>query len=292
MSETDPAGSAPPPARTGPSWTDLGPRIISAIVIIAIVATALYFGSYIFAGVVGVVVALAYREWDRMVTLQPLTALGAVLIGLVAISGLAYPYFGPFGPLATLAVIVIACAISLLGPREAVAWRVGGLVFFAAVIIACVAMRGLGAEGVIAGWFLGIVVAMNDTGAYFVGRVVGGEKLVPAISPAKTWSGAIGGWVIGTAAGTIFWVVFNSGAPGWVGLALAGVMGVLGQIGDLTESAIKRRFRVKDSGDIIPGHGGLMDRLDSITFAVLFVFVVGALRGGDWANVAGGFLHW
>jgi phosphatidate cytidylyltransferase len=72
---------------------------------------------------------------------------------------------------------------------------------------------------------------------------------------------------------------------------LAGTASVLGQIGDLAESAVKRRFRVKDSGDIIPGHGGLMDRLDSITFGVIFVFLVGALHGGP-AGIAEGYLHW
>jgi phosphatidate cytidylyltransferase len=82
-----------------------------------------------------------------------------------------------------------------------------------------------------------------------------------------------------------------SGSPWWIGLILAAAMGLIGQVGDLAESAIKRRFRIKDSGDIIPGHGGLMDRLDSTTFGALFLFAVGFVHGG-WGHIADGFLHW
>jgi phosphatidate cytidylyltransferase len=96
--------------------------------------------------------------------------------------------------------------------------------------------------------------------------------------------------VFATVFGTILWLFFTD-SPWWIGVLLAAAASVLGQLGDLAESAVKRRFRVKDSGDIIPGHGGLMDRLDSITFGVIFVFLVGALHGGA-AGIAEGYLHW
>jgi phosphatidate cytidylyltransferase len=169
-------------------------------------------------------------------------------------------------------------------------WRVGGLAFFCVVLIAVLAMRGTGPEGIVAGWYLGIVIALNDTGAYFVGRVVGGEKLAPAISPAKTRSGAIGGLIIGTLSGTIYWMVFTP-SPWWLGLLFSAALGLVGQAGDLAESAIKRVFRIKDSGDIIPGHGGFMDRLDSVSFGALALAIVGALHGG-LDQVARGFLYW
>jgi phosphatidate cytidylyltransferase len=171
-----------------------------------------------------------------------------------------------------------------------VPWRIGGLIYFAAVIIAVLGMRGTGQAGIVAGWYLGIVIAFNDTGAYFVGRVVGGPKLAPMISPAKTISGAVGGWLLGTIAGTIYWVILTP-SPWWLGLLFSALLGLSGQIGDLAESAIKRVFRVKDSGDIIPGHGGFMDRLDSVTFGVILFFAIGALHGG-LDNVASGFLYW
>ena len=102
---------------------------------------------------------------------------------------------------------------------------------------------------------------------------------------------AIGGLAIGTLAGLVLWLIVVPASPWWIGLVLAVATSILGQLGDLLESAIKRLFKVKDSGDIIPGHGGLMDRLDSTTFGALFLFAVGALHSGAGA-VAQGFLAW
>lgn len=285
MSSPGPSGSAPP--RPAPSWTDLGPRVISALILVAIIATGLYFGGYIWAALAAVVFGITYREWEQMVTLKPLAPLGMVLIGLLAIGTIAFP---AFGPLAMVAAAALAIAAALTGDRPVIPWRVGGIVYFALVIVAVLAMRGTEPAGIVLGWYLGIVIASNDTGAYFVGRVVGGAKLAPMISPAKTVSGAVGGWLIGTITGTIYWVLFTP-SPWWLGLIFSAVLGLAGQVGDLTESAIKRVFRIKDSGDIIPGHGGFMDRLDSVTFGVLLVFAIGALHGG-FDHVAAGFLYW
>lgn len=285
MISTDPSAAASPAARR--RWADLGPRLGSSVILIVVIATALYFGGYVFSGLAAIVFGLIYREWEQMITLKPLAPFGMVLLALLAISAIAFPVYGLLG----IAVpVAAAVALSLLGTRAVVPWRVGGLVFFAAVMVAVLTMRGTGPAGIAAGWYLGLVIALNDTGAYFVGRVIGGEKLAPAISPGKTRSGAIGGWVIGTAVGTIFWLTFTH-SPWWLGLLLSAVLGLVGQGGDLAESAIKRLFRIKDSGDIIPGHGGFMDRLDSVSFGALFLFVVGALHGG-LANVATGYLNW
>jgi len=269
------------------SWSDLGPRLVSALVLIALTATALYIGSYVFAAVVGAVFAGAYREWETMVSRAPPGVPGMALIGLVAISGLIYPLFGPLG---TVAVIAVACLVAIGMRGEGVLWRILGLVTFGAIIIAALAMRGDTLTGVWAGVYLGTVVWMTDSAAFFTGRQIGGEKLAPDISPSKTWSGALGGLALGTGAGLLVWIVATD-SPWWIGLVLSATISVLGQLGDLSESAIKRRFRIKDSGDIIPGHGGLMDRLDSLTFGVLLVLVVGALHAG-YGSVAEGLLYW
>ena len=285
MTVPGPSGGTPP--RPSPSWADLGPRFVSAIVLIVIIATGLYFGGYVWAALAAVVFAITYREWEQMVTLKPMAPLGMVLGALLAIAALAYPAFGPLG---TLAVAAVAVGVALFGARTAVPWRVGGLIFFAVVLIAVQELRGTVPAGIVAGWYLGIVIALNDTGAYFVGRFVGGPKLAPLISPAKTVSGAVGGWLIGTIAGTIYWTVFTP-SPWWLGLVFSATLGIAGQAGDLLESAIKRLFRIKDSGDIIPGHGGFMDRLDSVTFGLILLVVIGALHAG-LGNVPTGFLYW
>jgi phosphatidate cytidylyltransferase len=275
------------PVRSGPSWHDLGPRLLSAAVIVAVIATGLYFGGYVFAILAAIVFGITYREWEQMVTLKPLAPLGMAMLGLLALAAVAYPTFGWLG---VIALIAIALLVATFGDKAVLPWRIGGLVFFGVVLIAVLAMRGYGPAGVVAGWYLGIVIAFNDTGAYFVGRVIGGPKLAPAISPAKTWAGSIGGWVIGTLAGTLYWIIFTH-SPWGYGLVFSAILGIVGQVGDLTESAIKRVFRVKDSGDIIPGHGGFMDRLDSVTFGVLLLFLIGLVHGGI-GNVSGGFLNW
>ncbi|MGB3336188.1 MAG: phosphatidate cytidylyltransferase [Devosia sp.] len=281
----DPASESTPSRRR--TWSDLGPRLVSAMVLIALTATALYIGTYVFAAVVGTVFAGAYREWETMVSRAPLTPAGMALIGLVALSGLVYPQFGPAG---TIVVIALACAVAAGMRGEGVLWRILGLVIYGAIIIAALAMRGDTLTGVWAGVYLGTVVWMTDSAAFFTGRQIGGEKLAPEISPSKTWSGALGGLALGTGAGLLVWVVATD-SPWWIGLLLSATISVLGQLGDLSESALKRHFRIKDSGDIIPGHGGLMDRLDSLTFGILFVLLVGALHAG-YGSVAEGLLYW
>lgn len=277
----------PPSGTPKRSWTDLGPRVLSALVLLPITAAALYFGGYIFAIVVGGVFAGAYREWETIVTLKPLTSFGILLIGLVALSGAVFPAFGPW---ATMGVVGLGAVLSLVRGGEGAIWRAAGLLYFGLVIVAALAMRGTSDLGIWAGVFLGSVIWLTDTGAFFAGRQIGGEKMAPGISPSKTWSGAFGGWLLGTAAGLVLWILLTD-SPLWIGFLLASSMSVLGQVGDLAESAIKRRFRIKDSGDIIPGHGGLMDRLDSVTFGLLFVLIVGTLHSG-FESVAAGFLMW
>lgn len=278
------------------SWTDLGPRVVSALVLLVATIAGLYFGGYVFSAMVGAVFAGCYREWERMVTLKPLTLVGSVLVGLVGASGLLYPAFGILG---SAVLIAIACIIAVVDDRSTAAWRCSGIAFFGVVAAAVLQIRGESVWnvpgafdwGFWGGFFMGTVIWATDTGAYFTGRQVGGEKLAPDISPSKTWSGAVGGLAIGTLAGLVLWLIVLPASPWWIGFLLAFATSIVGQVGDLLESAIKRRFRVKDSGDIIPGHGGLMDRLDSTTFGALFLFAVGTFHAGSGA-VAQGFLGW
>jgi phosphatidate cytidylyltransferase len=269
------------------NWSDLGPRLLSAAVLIAVTVASLAIGGLVFAFVVGLVFAGVYREWETMVTREPLGTLSWVQIGLILATGLVYPIFGPLG---SVLVIVGACAIAWLGPAEHRLWRCGGLGFYGLVVIAVLAMRGETTIGIWAGVYLGVTVWCTDSAAFFTGRQLGGEKLAPDISPSKTWSGALGGLALGATAGTLVWW-FVADAPLWIGAILSLLVSFLAQLGDLSESAIKRHFRVKDSGDIIPGHGGLMDRLDSLTFSALLVLVLGTSRAGIEA-VAPGLMVW
>lgn len=169
-------------------------------------------------------------------------------------------------------------------------WLVAGTVYAGVLVFAPIVLRQDAVFGFVAIVFLFAVVWVTDVAAYFAGRTLGGPKLWPAVSPKKTWSGAIGGLLGGVAAGLL--VVKIAGlavAPLLILVTLA--LSVISQGGDLLESAIKRRFNAKDAGQLIPGHGGLMDRLDGFLTAAAAAVMVGLLRGG-LEGPARGLLVW
>ena len=169
-------------------------------------------------------------------------------------------------------------------------WVAAGVVYAGILLAAPLILRRDPALGFAAILFVFAVVWMTDIAAYFAGRAIGGPKLWPAVSPKKTWSGAIGGTLGGIAAALL--VAKMAGlvlAPMLVLVALG--LSIVAQAGDLLESAIKRHFGAKDAGQLIPGHGGLMDRLDGFLTAAAAAVMVGLLRGG-LEEPARGLLVW
>ncbi len=269
------------------SWADLRPRLISAFFMITVTIFTVWAGGIWFAIFVSLGFAGVMMEWEKMIARQPIAISGMVLTAVLALVAIATSIYGFVGALAPIAAGLL---IVIFSSNSHKAWRAGGFVFFSCVIIALIAVRGETYLGFAAIFFLGTTVWMTDTGAFFAGRHFGGAKLNPEISPAKTWSGAIGGLIAGSLGGLFIWIL-STPSPWWIGLLIASAVSVSGQLGDLSESAVKRFFRVKDTGDAIPGHGGLLDRLDSLTFGVLLIFIVGAWHiAPDMA--AAGLLVW
>jgi phosphatidate cytidylyltransferase len=210
---------------------------------------------------------------------------------------LAITWYGgwPFVALWTIAACIVlwewsmlAKAVPSAGPY--VGWMIAGLAYAAVLALAPAILRSDAALGFVAIVFLFAIVWTTDALAYFAGRALGGPKLMPAVSPKKTWSGAAGGTLGAIAAGLI--VVKIAGLQLTAAVAAVALMlSVVSQIGDLVESAVKRRFNAKDASQLIPGHGGLMDRLDGFLTAVLAATMVGLLRGGFEAP-ARGLLIW
>jgi phosphatidate cytidylyltransferase len=159
------------------------------------------------------------------------------------------------------------------------AWMLAGLVYAGILLLGPVALRRDPEFGFAAILFLFAVVWITDIAAYFTGRALGGPKLWPAVSPKKTWSGAIGGVVGAVTAGLLVLWLMGLGVAPMLVIVAAG-LSVVSQAGDLIESSIKRYFGAKDASHLIPGHGGLMDRLDGFLTAVLAAVMVGLLRGG------------
>lgn len=162
--------------------------------------------------------------------------------------------------------------------------RVGALVMGAMYLgpmmaaLALVRAHGTNSEGAGLALLTLLCAWFSDTGGYFFGKYIGGPKLYPAVSPNKTWAGAVGGAIGSMLAAVFASTVFLKTLPLGAGVAVALVAGVMGQLGDLAESVLKRSAGVKDSGAILPGHGGILDRVDALLFCALVIY--GALRAG------------
>lgn len=258
-------------------------RIISAIVLAAVVLTATWYGGLVFKIISGILGLLVFYEWTRITKLADVNPAGHGWgwFALAVISG--NVMFGD--PTLDVPLLLGFFLTALIFPafRGPNFWLVGGILYAGLTAISLASIRGADSTGLGAMIFIFAIVWATDILAYFVGRAIGGKKLAPSISPGKTWSGAIGGTFFGVLAGALsaFWF-FGSVSVGLIIVAF--ILSVVSQIGDLFESFIKRKFGVKDSSHLIPGHGGFMDRVDGLVFACFAVFIislVSTLIAGD-----------
>ena len=253
--------------------TELRLRIISGIVLAAVVLAATWYGGLAFRLLAAAISVLVYYEWST-ITRLPETDFRGNAFGWVSVVGIAAMVVFGFDELALptmlgAAAIGIVCVFAF----KCSGWLPGGIVYSGLTAISLAAIRGDGGDGFAAMIFVFAVVWATDILAYFVGRAIGGPKLAPPISPGKTWSGAIGGAVSAVIAGMLVHSAFFPVNGWWIPL-VALLLSVCSQIGDLFESFIKRRFGVKDSSRLIPGHGGVMDRVDGLVFACFAAFVI------------------
>lgn len=256
--------------------TELRLRLISGVILAALVLAATWFGELPFRLLAALIALLIYYEWSKITGISRNTTdrfsnvFGWVAVGLVALEV-------AFRSVETATVLLlgfVAAALIVNLIRRKSLWLPGGILYAGLSGVSLAALRGGEFNGLITILFIFAIVWSTDILAYFVGRAIGGPKLAPAISPGKTWSGAIGGTFAGIIGGVL--VVYLAGEPlsawhGVIGLFLS----IGSQIGDLFESWIKRRFGVKDSSHLIPGHGGVMDRVDGLVAACFLVFLGG-----------------
>jgi phosphatidate cytidylyltransferase len=226
-----------------------------------------------------------YVEWLTVVGAR---APGAVVAGVVALA-IAGPLLAKGRMDALLLVLVVGLAgVMLVSPAQRL-WSAAGFAYAAAAEVASVLVRIDRADGFVALMLVLLVVWVTDIGGYVAGRGIGGPKLWPKVSPGKTWAGAIGGFVASLMVAAGF-AAFGLGKTAPL-LLLGAVLSIASQLGDLFESAVKRRFGVKDSSHIIPGHGGLLDRLDGFIAAIVMAAILGFLRGGA-DGVGRGLMVW
>jgi phosphatidate cytidylyltransferase len=214
------------------------------------------------------------------------------LLGAMVLIGLGLPA-GGMGAAAIGAIVagsIVAALPRATDEPSAPAWAAGGVIYAGALLIAPAMLRSDPRWGLTALLFLFANVWATDIFAYFCGRAIGGPLLWPRVSPKKTWSGAVGGLAGGVAVSVAVAYASGVGKLGIVGV-MACVLSVLAQAGDLFESSVKRRFGAKDASRLIPGHGGLMDRLDGFIAAALAALLIGIIHQG-MAAPARGLLVW
>ncbi|MBP1886972.1 phosphatidate cytidylyltransferase [Sinorhizobium mexicanum] len=253
--------------------TELKLRIASGVVLAAVALGATWAGGLAFQLLSVAIGLLVYYEWSTITRLgesdfqgNAFGWLSQVVIAILVLFDyihLSLPALAACSALAGLWVLV----------RKTTWWLPGGIVYAGLTAVSLAAIRGADYLGLVAMLFVFAVVWGTDIFAYFTGRAIGGPKLAPAISPGKTWSGALGGTICGILAGVAVFMVHFSLEDLRIPI-IALVLSVASQIGDLFESFIKRRFGVKDSSQLIPGHGGVMDRVDGLIFACVAALVL------------------
>ena len=234
----------------GRPWADLRLRVLSALVLLPLGLGCLWLGGWVWVALVALGSVGLALEYSAMCG----GSAGPVAVLVVAATGCAATGFAGF------ALLLLAAGAGTLWWRGRRIAPVLGVPYVGLTAVALVWLRGQGTAGFGNVLFVLLVVWATDIAAYLVGRLIGGPRLAPAISPGKTWSGAVGGL-----AGAL--LIGWAASPGSAAILLAALLSVVAQAGDLMESGIKRRFGVKDSGTLIPGHGGLLDRLDGVLTA-------------------------
>ncbi|MFZ3034450.1 MAG: phosphatidate cytidylyltransferase [Parvibaculum sp.] len=290
---TDASGSTPNPLPTsGDKSAELRTRIISALVLAPVALGLTWFGGWPFAAMLAVAgVIMAWELSTLLPGISPtmrimLAGFVIIAIGLTAIGG-------PFvAVLVSMAGLTFAVTIAILTGSPTLSPAIA----FPYLILPLISLMWLRHDpeggpdyGRIAIFWLLFTVWATDTFAYFAGRGFGGPKLVPRLSPNKTWAGLIGGMIGAALVGAITATWFSLGSP--IGLAfVSAIIAVIAQAGDILESALKRRAGVKDSGKIIPGHGGILDRVDGLVTAAVGAAIISTLHGA--MSPAAGVLLW
>ncbi|MBR0756808.1 phosphatidate cytidylyltransferase [Bradyrhizobium jicamae] len=282
---------AAPAAASEPASRNLLLRVVAALVLAPVAIALAYAGGVAWTLLVTLVAIGLFVEWllvtglgrDFSVALPGVIAL--LLSGQYLVTG----NLDAAMRVLAVGVIVVALTSGVLRNWAVAGWAVAGLLYAAGAEIASVVLRLDPVKGFAALMFVLLIVWVTDIGGYFAGRSIGGPKLWERVSPKKTWAGAAGGFIASLLVAAGF-AAFEIGTTGPL-LLLGAALSVVSQLGDLFESAVKRRFGVKDSSQIIPGHGGLLDRLDGFVAAVVVAAIVGFLRGGA-DGVGRGLMVW
>lgn len=261
------------------NWSDLSSRIASAIVLGGICFSMIIIGVGTTEAIVAIGCGIMGWEWRRISGSGRVNIWAdAAAVGVAAVPAVLTYVFSPIA--GWIAAFVGICMVGMLATDKRLYFTrtAPGLIAIAIAGVCFVWLRTDFTYGLHIALWLPLTVIAADVGAYFAGRLIGGPKLAPILSPNKTISGAIGGQLAAVLTGTGYALYFGVGSA-WVILAVSFVTAVVSQMGDLVESAAKRRYGVKDASSLIPGHGGLLDRFDGLIAAILAMALATLVAG-------------
>lgn len=250
---------------------ELMARVGSAVVLAPAVLAVAYFGPPYFEGLLAVSAAILAWEWARLCGADRAATTAVIVTGIVLAAIVLMVGGHGVGAYAALVLGTLALAVMARGTHRL--WLAAGVLYIGVPLVAFAWLRADPALGRVTVLWLFAVVWATDVGAYAFGRLIGGPRLAPHISPKKTWAGLIGGAACAVVAGAAAASLLAKEEVASVAL-FSGVVGVVSQAGDMFESGVKRHFQVKDMGTLIPGHGGLFDRVDGLLAAIVLVAVI------------------
>jgi len=249
-------------------WDDLLARVASSLAIAAVGLGLMWAGGVWFLALCAAVAGVMVWELARMLGAER----AALPLALVSGGAVFAAGFLPLSAALPLILLPALAGLPLLGTHRAV-WAAFSFAILLAAFGLVVLREDHGFTWV--AWLVCIVIA-SDVCGYFAGRLIGGPKFWPKVSPKKTWSGTVAGWIGAAGVGFAFMGATAAG-PGIIGISIA--LAMAGQLGDIAESALKRKTGIKDSSNLIPGHGGLFDRFDALLSASVFLLVIGQIAG-------------
>ena len=258
---------------------ELRSRVISAGLLAPVVLAIAYMGGLLYDVLIVATAALCGREWVRLVGADVGRLVAELSIGFLIAALVLTAIAGALPGIVLLGVLAGVLYLIAAAKRPGRPLLALGIPYIGAGTVALLWLRQQSADGQFVTLWLLLVVWATDIGGYVVGRMVGGAKLAPRISPNKTWAGAYGAVAAAGVLGVAVAWLWEARLPWFAGL-VAIVLAVVAQAGDLLESAVKRRFGAKDSGALIPGHGGLLDRVDGVIVAAPILAVFHATFGG------------
>lgn len=256
-------------------------RVLTAVIALLLFIPIILYGSWPLELLMGVLAVLGLSEFLQMKKISVFSVpavLSSLAVLMLAFSSRLTGFFGDNVMMTTISLLTVSLFVYSVNKPDFKITQIGSIVLMATYLgIAFTTFVSLRAYGLTFMFLVLLVIWATDTGAYLIGKQIGKTKLAPNVSPNKTVEGALGGTLLSAVVSAIYLYFFPLFTSYLLSLLFMIVISAVGQLGDLIESKIKREYGVKDSGNLLPGHGGILDRFDSLLLVLNVLFIIGLL---------------